>query len=421
MKLFVSKSALRGRVLIPASKSHTIRACVIASLAEGLSQLVAPLDSQDTRSCVRACRALGAEIQMGANWEVRGTGGRLVTPDDVINVGNSGTTLYITLGTAALGTGWSVFTGDEQIRRRPVQPLMDGLEQLGVSVYSTRGNGLPPVVVRGKMRGGACNVDAVSSQFLTSLLINTPLAEGDTEIHVGVLNEAPYVEMTLSWLDEQGVGYTKEGLKHFQIPGGQRYKAFHKRIPGDFSSATFFLCAGAVADADLTLEGLDMGDAQGDKAVVQMLQHMGAQVEVSQDAIRISRGDLVGRTFDLNNTPDALPSMAVVGCFARGTTRLENVPQARLKETDRIRVMAQELGKMGARILELPNGLQIEESRLKGAKVHGHQDHRVVMALVVAGLAAEGQTQVDTAEAVEITFPTFVELMKGVGARIEAV
>lgn len=419
MHLLVSKSTLRGRVPIPGSKSHTIRGLVIATLAEGASKLIAPLDSQDTRSCVHACRALGAHIETAADWDITGTGGRLATPDDVVDVGNSGTTLCVTLGAAALGDGCTVFTGDGQVRRRPLQPLINALEELGAQVYSTRNNGLPPVVVRGKIKGGSCFVDAVSSQYLTSLLINTPLAEAHTDIRVGVLNEAPYVHMTLGWLDEQGIRYDRDGLSRFHIPGGQGYRPFQKRIPADFSSATFFLCAAAVADADLVLEGLDMDDAQGDKAVVGMLAQMGARVQVGPDTIRVGRGDLVGQSFDLNSTPDALPALAVAGCFARGTTRLENVPQARLKETDRIQVMARELSKMGAEVRELPDGLQIEGTGLKGARVDGHGDHRVVMALAVAGLAAEGETWVAGAEAVQVTFPTFIELMQGVGARIE--
>jgi 3-phosphoshikimate 1-carboxyvinyltransferase len=326
--------------------------------------------------------------------------------------------MNITLGMAALIDGCAVFTGDEQIRRRPVQPLLDALNTLGAHLYSTRDNGFPPIVVQGKIKGGSCQVDATSSQYLTSLLINTPLAERNTQIQVRVLNEAPYVEMTLGWLNEQGIDYAQEGWERFQVFGGQGYHAFRKRVPADFSSATFFLCAGALTEADLVLEGLDMNDAQGDKAVVGMLEEMGAQIRTSEAGIRVRRGDLVGRTFDLNNTPDALPALAVVGCFARGTTRLENVPQARQKETDRIQVMAQELSKMGATIRELPDGLEIEESPLRGAQVSGHGDHRVVMALAVAGMAAQGETVVDSAEAMQVTFPSFVDLMKHVGAHI---
>jgi 3-phosphoshikimate 1-carboxyvinyltransferase len=161
-----------------------------------------------------------------------------------------------------------------------------------------------------------------------------------------------------------------------------------------------------------------MNDTQGDKAVVEYLRRMGAKVETGEGAIRVQAGELRGADLDLNATPDALPTMAVIGCFARGTTRLLNVPQARIKETDRIAVMCAELKKMGAKVSELKDGLVVEESRLTGAEVGGHGDHRIVMALAVAGLSSSGRTVIDTAEAVGVTFPTFLECMKGLGADI---
>jgi 3-phosphoshikimate 1-carboxyvinyltransferase len=225
--------------------------------------------------------------------------------------------------------------------------------------------------------------------------------------------------MTLDWLDGQGLRYTAEGLEHFHVPGGQAYRPFDRAVPGDFSSATFFLCAAAITGSDLTLLGLDLNDSQGDKAVVQMLAAMGTEVEVRPDGIRLRGGELRGGEFDLNATPDALPAMAVVGCCAQGETRLVNVPQARLKETDRIAVMREVLARMGADVEELPDGLILRPSRLRGTRLPGYGDHRVVMALAVAGLVAEGETIVDTAEAVEVTFPNFVELMQQVGGRVK--
>jgi 3-phosphoshikimate 1-carboxyvinyltransferase len=267
------------------------------------------------------------------------------------------------------------------------------------------------------MRGGRISLDgSKTSQYVTSLLINCPLARGDSEIIVSNPCETPYIEMTLRWLDEQGIRCEREGFERFVIPGGQSYRAFEKSIPGDFSSATFFLCAAAITGSELTLLGLDMNDSQADKAVVDMLAEMGAEIERLPDGVRIRGGKLKGGEFDLANTPDALPSMAVTACFADGITRLVNVAQARLKETDRIRVMAEELGRMGAKVKELPDGLWIEGNPLHAAKVHGHGDHRVVMALAVAGLACEGETEIDTAEAVSVTFPTFVQLMHSAGA-----
>ena len=419
MILSVEKSKLSGRVQIPASKSHTVRAVAIGSLASGSTRISNPLSSADTLSAVEVYRRLGASITLGDEWTIEGIGGIPAVPEDVLDVGNSGTTLYISMGTAGLIDGYTIFTGDHQIRNRPAEPLLDALRGLGVEGFSTRGNGKPPLVMRGPMRGGQSTLDgSKTSQYITSLLINCPLADGDTEVMVKNATEKPYIDMTLGWLDDQGIRYERDGYNKFYVPGGQSYYAFGKSIPGDFSSATFFMCAAAITGSELTLLGLDMNDSQGDKAVVDMLRQMGAQIDQLPDGIRIKGGDLVGGEFDLSGTPDALPAMAVTACFARGTTRLVNVPQARLKETDRICVMRKELAEMGAEIEELLDGLVIEGQPLHAARVHGHGDHRVVMALAVAGLACGGRTEIDTAEAMEITFPNFVELMQEAGVSI---
>jgi len=418
MKINVEKSSLRGEVEIPSSKSHTIRAVSIGLLADGNSEIINPLESFDTTSCMNAARALGASIEWSENLLIEGTGGKLKVPEDIIDVGNSGTTMNVMVGVASLLDGWTVFTGDEQTRNRSMQPLINSLNDLGAKVISTRENGFPPVIVRGVLKGGKTTIECKSSQYLTSLLISCPLAEKDTEINVPLLNEKPYVEMTMKWLDKQRIKYEHKDMKNFYIKGGQKYKAFRERIPGDFSSATFFLCAAAILDTDITLLGLDMNDSQGDKAIVNMLKEMGANVEITGNKIRIKRGNLIGREFDLNATPDTLPALSVVGCFAKGTTKLINVPQARLKETDRIKVMCEELTKMGANIKELPDGLIINESKLKSANLDGHYDHRIVMALTIAGMGVDGTTTVETAESVSITFPNFVALMQNLGAQI---
>ena len=340
-------------------------------------------------------------------------------PENVVDVGNSGTSLYIGLGVAALADGATVFTGDHQIRNRPAGGLINCINQLGGSAFSTRANDMPPVVVRGRIQGGSTEISAVTSQYLTSLLIAAPLAGRDTRITVPLLNERPYVTMTLGWLDRLGIRYTNNDYKSFDIPGGQRYPAFREPIAADFSSATFFLVAAAVTGTTVTLKGLDWGDTQGDKEVVTILKQMGAAIEIGTREIIVRGGALRGGTFDLNAMPDALPALSVAGCFAEGETRLVNVPQARLKETDRIAVMCAELGKMGADIRELPDGLVIRKSALRGCAVNGHYDHRVVMALAVAGLSAGGETVIGTAEAVSVTFPDFRALMLSIGANID--
>ncbi len=420
MKLVVEGAPLRGAVEIPGSKSHTIRAVAIAALASGESLIEQPLLSEDARSTFRAFRAFGADIsEEGAAWRIVGTNGQPTAPDNVIDVANSGTTMRIALGSAALvREGISVLTGDDQVRRRPCGPLAQALNDLGAHVRATRGGGTPPFVVEGVLRGGETTMEAVTSQYVTSLLINAPLAERDTHLRVPVLNEKPYVQMTLDWLERQQirVDYAPD-LSEFHIYGGQAYSSVQRRIPGDFSSATFFLAAGALYDNDVLCKGLDLNDTQGDKAVLDYLRAMGAKVTVADDGIRVEAAPLTGCEIDMNATPDALPMMAVVGCFARGVTRLVNVPQARLKETDRIAVMRMELEKLGAKISELPDGLVIEQSALRSGEVDGHGDHRVVMALAIAGSMLPGATVIHGYEAVNITFPTFVKALQGLGGK----
>lgn len=416
MQLRVSKSSARGRVRIPGSKSHTIRALFLASLAEGESEIINPLISDDAISAVSVCSSFGAEIVPADNkYLVKGFKGMPKVPDDIVNVGNSGTTLRFAVMTAGLNEGCTVFTGDHQIRRRPLEPLIKAINNLGAKAFSTRNNGMAPVVIKGRIKGGITDLDCVSSQYLSSMLIHCPLLEKDTEIEVTRLNEVPYAEMTLWWLEKQGIRYLNNSFKDIYIPGNQCYKPFKMSIPGDFSSATFLAVLAAISGEEFVLENLDITDPQGDKDIFGILEGMGTKVSYGKDCITIKGNRLKGMEIDMNAIPDALPAMAVAACFAEGETRLVNVPQARMKETDRIKVMFEELSKMGADIKELPDGLIIRESKLKGCRVNGHDDHRIVMALAVAGLNIEGETIIDTAEAINVTFPDFVKLLEQCG------
>ena len=420
MDLICERSKLRGEVTIPGSKSHTIRAVAIAALANGESVIREPLESKDAEACVAAYRAFGAEMALTPEaWRIQGVGGDLRTPENVIDVGNSGTTLRMAMGSAALlPAGMAVLTGDAQIRRRPGGPLAQALTGLGAHVRSTRDIGCAPFVIEGRLRGGKTSIEAVTSQYLSSLLMAAPVADGDTEIDVPVLNEAPYVLMTLEWLERQGITVEREGLRSFCVPGGQRYEPFDYRIPGDFSSATFFLAAGALDGNDILSRGLDMNDVQGDKAVLDYLRAMGAEVLDEEHGIRVRAKALKGTELDLNATPDALPMMAVLGCFAEGTTRLVNVPQARMKETDRIAVMCEELTKLGARVEELADGLVVHQGTLHGGDVDGHDDHRVVMALAVCATQTGEPVRIRGYEAADITYPRFVEDLTRLGGAV---
>jgi len=422
MHFLARPAPLRGTVAIPGSKSHTIRGVLLASLAEGESVLLEPLASADTQAAVRVYQALGASFQLGEReWRIRGVGRHFRAPAAPLDVANSGTTMNVALGTCALlREGSVVLTGDHQIQRRPSANLAAALNDLGARITSERGNGCPPFRVQGTLRGGRTSLEAPSSQYVTSLLFACPLAEDESTIEVPVLHERPYVQMTLDWLAYQGIAVAHEGLQHFRIPGGQTFRPFTRKIPADFSTATFFLVAGAFPGNRITCTGLDLHDSQSDKQVVTFLRRMGAEVTVAGDAITVAapRG-LHGQELDLNDCPDALPMMAVCGCFAEGTTTLCNVAHARIKETDRIAVMCQELRRLGAYIGERPDGLVIRRSQLRAAAVDGHADHRVVMSLALAGTQLAGTTRVATAEAAAVTCPTFREQLTALGGLLD--
>jgi 3-phosphoshikimate 1-carboxyvinyltransferase len=423
MQLVSRKSRLTGTVSIPASKSHTIRAVALASLAGGRSHIRNPLISADTMSAVGTYRALGAVIDTSdpACWLVDGVGGRIAAPLEEIDVGNSGTTLNIAIGSASLvAEGQTItFTGDKQTQSRPVGPLLESLNDLGARCVSVRGNGKAPVQITGRITGGRTAIPCSTSQYLSSLLLCTPLAERDTRIDVTLLNEPGYVQMTLDWLDAQGIQYRRQQMNEFEVTGGQAYRPFDRPVPADFSSATFFLCAAVLIGDGVTLQGLDFQDSQPDKAVVDYLKGMDARIDVGPDSVTVHAAPLRGTEIDMNQTPDALPAMAVTAAFAEGETRLVNVPQARGKETDRIACMAQELRKLSVEVEELPDGLVIRGGRPRPASVHGWGDHRIVMAMAVAGMALDGSLTVDTAEAMSVTFPTYVELMQALGGNLE--
>jgi 3-phosphoshikimate 1-carboxyvinyltransferase len=421
VQLKVEKSSVKGDFDIPGSKSHTVRAFFFGLLAHGFSTIRNPLLSKDASSAMEICQAFGANIVYHENenlYMVEGVNAEPRCPDNVLDVGNSGTTLRIALGVAALLNGKTIFTGDHQIRTRPIHPLMKSLHDLGARCESIRDNGSAPVLVQGLAYGGKTHISAVTSQYLTSLLMSTPFFQKDSHIVVDLLNERPYVEMTLWWLERLGIEFENRNFEEFYVKGSQRMKGFDMTIPGDFSTATFFMVLSAISGEEVVLKNLDMTDTQGDKEVLFILEEMGCKVTVKEGEIRLKGRALHGVEVDLNRMPDALPALAVAGTFAKGETKLYNVAQARLKETDRIKVMCQELKKLGADIEELEDGLVIRESVLKGTNVNGHYDHRVVMALAIAGLNIDGVTEIDTAEAMSITFPTFVDDIKRNGGKI---
>jgi len=414
----VQRSHLSGEVFAPPSKSYTHRAILITSLGPGGS-IKRPLLSADTRATISASQAFGAEIDIDEDVKIKGVADRPRTPEDVIDVLNSGTTLRFCSAVAALTEG-AVLTGDASIRSRPNGPLLSSLSDLGAQAFSIRNNGKAPLVVRGRMKGGTARLDgSVSSQFLSALLISAPLAEEETRIVIqGELKSRPYAEMTLDMLAEAGIRI-EPGEQEFLVPGNQSFGLKGYTIPGDFSSASYPMAAAAVTGSEVTVKGV-LPSRQGDSAIIDILRRMGAEVSWDREKgdLRVRGGELQAVDVDAGRTPDLVPTIAVLGALARGKTTVFNAEHVRHKETDRLHAMAVELSRMGADIKERPDGLEITGGVLHGAKVHGHHDHRIVMALAVAGLVA-GDTEIDTAESVDVSYPGFFSQMKSLGAEME--
>ena len=419
MRLLVRKSEVNGVISVPGSKSHTIRAVAIATLASGTSRIEAPLVSQDTLSALRSAEALGAIVTRGddSEWSIAGTDGSVECCDISIDMGNSGTSLRIFAGLAALADSKISFDGDSSLRSRPMGTLLDALEELGAEVESS--DGRCPISVIGPLRGGHVVIDGRSSQFITSLLLTLPLAPSDSTVKVLGLNEKPYVEMTLKWLADEGIQLEyPDDMSHFNIKGGQCYPIFEKRIPADFSTAAFPMAAAAATRGYVEIVGLDFKDFQGDKFVFDFVSEMGAEIAKTSASTTVSSSvTLRGRAFDLNATPDALPALAVLGALAKDETRLLNCPQARIKETDRIECMARELRKMGAGVEELEDGMVISAPVSNGdVELESYGDHRIAMALAVAGMATDGETVINDAECAAVTYPGFIDDFKAIGA-----
>ena len=413
----VERSVLSGEVYAPPSKSYTHRAILITALGPG-GTVLRPLISADTRATISASEAFGAKVDVGEKVEIQGVNDRPRTPEDVINVLNSGTTMRFCAAVAALTDG-AVLTGDASIRTRPNGPLLGTLNDLGATAFSIRNNGKAPLVVRGKISGGTTWLNGgVSSQFLSALLIAAPLAKGDTKIMIeGELKSRPYAEITLDMLADAGVRVEAERQEFF-VQGGQSFGLKGYTIPGDFSSASYPLAAAAITGSEVTVKGI-LPSRQGDSAIIDILGRMGTKVSWDREKgdLKIKGGELEGIEVDASLTPDLVPTIAVLGAVARGKTTVVNAEHVRHKETDRLHAMAVELARMGADIREKPDGLEIVGGKLHGASVHGYHDHRIVMALTVAGFVAGG-TQIDTAESVDVSYPGFFEQMAGAGAKV---
>ncbi len=424
MNLHVQTSSeLQGTLRIPGSKSQSVRALLVACLTKGVSTIHFLPESEDVTVALGVCRDLGTTVNKADCHEncvhIESVGVPLHPLKDTLWTGNSGVTTRFVLPMLALVEGAKTMRieAGAQMKKRPLESLLKNLIDLGCTVESSTW----PLAIRGPLKGGTTKVNGLTSQFISALLLSGCHAEKDLDLTVENLNERPYMELTLDWLRTQGILFThtrEENSDHFHLPAGQNHSPIDYTVPGDFSSASTFLAAGALFSGNIQLEGLDSNDLQGDRRLLSILKEMGAEVERNKGSVFVKKTALQGITLDANDVPDLVPTLAVLGTQAEGETRILNVPQARVKETDRLHSMTEGLRKMGADIEELADGLIVRRSSLHGAEVQGFDDHRTIMALSLAGLLADGKTVIDTAEGLNKTYPRFVEDFKSLNASL---
>jgi 3-phosphoshikimate 1-carboxyvinyltransferase len=410
-----------GVIFAPSSKSYTHRAVIAASLAEGKSRIDSPLFSDDTIATMDACSALGANIEKSEDGLIIFGTSILKSPEHQIDCRNSASTIRFLTPITALAHGKTVLTGNIGLRKRPIGPLINSLQQFGVRCFSS--GGFPPVtVLNGGIRGGRISlVGNISSQFITGLLFACPLAENDSEIRLETnLESKPYVRLTLDVLKKHGIFIrTTHQLKSFQILKKQKYIAKNHRVPGDFSSAAFLLAAAVITKSCITVKNVSHN--QPDSGIVEILKIMGVNVnvDVEKNSVQIVNGKLDAAEIDASDIPDLVPVCSVLGCFSKGVTKIYNAKRLRFKESNRLHALTSELRKMGAEIMETDDGLIINgPCKLYGTSINTHGDHRIAMACAVAGLKAKGKTKILQAECVNKSYPKFFIDLEKLGANV---
>ncbi len=538
MNIIAKKSQLNGQISVPGSKSHTIRAVLLASLAQGTSHIKNPLASADCLSAAKAIPLIGAKINFGGDdsgtfgtfgisrakacargeklsvnatksaetcgefsaiseacvnaasssgkkanfsaisetsreqtslskensaeqsdtflseeeWTVEGAGKNVHLPNDVVNVGNSGSLLYFMSAISATFDGWSVFTGDESIRKRPVLHVVDALNQLGAfATVSQPTKNACPLLVKGPVKNQKKIITegSVSSQYITGLMMSACRLKNPLEIELTNPKETPYLTMTQKWLEEVGIRCDiSDDFKQIKVFGPKEINAFDTTIPSDWEGVAFPLLATLISDSCITINNIDSSKTQGDDAIFDILKSLGADLEwnfetnqifvrggkKSQNGIgRLSTENLKNNELHINisDFPDAICALAAVACFTEGTTFIEDAAVCRRKETDRIKVLKSELTKLGAAVEEGDDFMIIHGHSplnadgssnpnfcLHGATVESFDDHRIAMSLACMGLGLKEGEQiiVKNAECCSVSFPGFFDEMNKMNA-----
>ncbi len=419
MKCKIEKSKISGQIICPPNKSYTHRAIFLASIAGKNSKVENALLSADTIATIEACKKFGAEIEITDSAVIVKNPIKIGTKVPEINTENSGTTIRIASGIASLFSEEITLTGDSSLQKRPMQPLLDALSSIGAQCSSTEGK--PPIKIKGKIVGGEVKIPGnFSSQFISALLICAPLTEKGINLTIeGNLVSKPYLDATIATMRKFGVTVqTLIPYKRYNITP-QIYKETTFTVPIDFSSLALLLSATVLNGEDITINGNIGNLPQGDEVFIDILEKLGVEIAIDDDQIKIkSPKKLNGGKFDLSNSPDLLPPLAILSLCSSAPIEIFNVKHARLKETDRIAIISRELVKLGIKIQEKEDGMILEPSEnISGADLISEDDHRLFMAFCIAGMFV-GNCTVTDPESIKVSYPSFIEEMKRIGAKI---
>ncbi len=433
-----SSGPLSGTILPPSSKYHTLRYILAAFLAPGVSTIYYPAISDDTEVLLQACSRLGAHIQAENQADgrqilsIRGTGGILRTPPNVvIDVGNAGAVLRLLLGICAVSPEAITFTTPypESLGRRPNADLLQALAQLGATVESQTSEGTLPIKIRGsQIHGGKVRISGKkSSQYISALLFLAPLLKEGLEIEiVDELTSASILDLTIQILEEAGITViTEERYRYYFVPGMQQYQPREYVIPGDYPSAAALIGAAAIAKGEITLTNLQPGDTNGE-AILAVFSEMGVRITRTENTITAqSYEPLQGIAVDGNQTIDSVPVIAAAACFAKSPSRIYNVANLRLKESDRINDLATELNKAGCHVIPSTDSIEINPAGSNGIEggvdLDAHADHRLIEAFVAVGLGSKRPVTVSNAFHIAKSYPRFFDDLIKLGATIERV
>lgn len=402
-------------VSVPGSKSYTHRVLIAAALSNGKCTIQNSLQSEDTIYTTNALRQLGIPIKAnGDALEIHGTSGKFRECKEPIYLGNSGTSMRLLTGVVSLGKGIYTLAGSDRMCERPIQDLLDGLNQIGILTRSKKDNGCPPIEVSGgNVKGGVVSINCEkSSQYLSSLLLLAPCTENGLDITViGELVSRPYVDLTIDIMNQFGIEVQRNAYKTFKIKEGQTYTAGSFHVESDCSQAGYFWAAAAITGAGIKVKGITRKTKQGDLRFADILGQMGCKIIDERDGIKVKGGPLSGIETDMSDMPDMVPTLAVVAAFAKGTTVIKNVAHLKDKESDRLGSVAAELKKMGIDSTADHNGLLIKGGNPQGAEIETYDDHRMAMSFSLSGLKVPG-VYIKNEQCVNKSFPNYWDVFE---------